>query len=344
MVVAFSGELALEEARLNALVHDISLLHAMGMRIVVIHGSRPQVQEQLRLRGVEGKFANGLRITDAVSLESAKEAAGELRLDIEAKFSQGLPNTPMGNASIRLLSGNFVTAKPVGVIDGIDHLHTGVVRKIDATAIDMALKTGAVVLLSPLGFSPTGEAFNLSMEDLACATATALDADKLIFVTEVPGVLDSNDNVRTEVSEAQATHLLSEHAQKPCMPEETASYLRYALRACEGGVARAHILPFSLDGSMLLEIFTHDGVGTMVVEETLEELREATIDDLGGILAIIKPLEDQGILVRRDRSQLEREIDNFTVIEHDGVIWGCAVLTPYSQERMAEMACLAVHP
>jgi amino-acid N-acetyltransferase len=186
MVVAFSGELALE-GRLNTLVHDVSLLHAMGMRLVVVHGSRPQVQEQLRLRGAEGQFANGIRITDAIALECAKEAAGELRLDIEAAFSQGLPNTPMGNASIRLVSGNFVTAKPVGVIEGVDHLHTGVVRKIDANAIDMALKTGAVVLLSPLGFSPTGEAFNLAMEDLACAAAVALDADKLIFVSETPG-------------------------------------------------------------------------------------------------------------------------------------------------------------
>jgi amino-acid N-acetyltransferase len=343
MVVAFSGELAME-GRLNTLVHDVSLLHAMGMRLVVVHGSRPQVQEQLRLRGAEGQFANGVRITDAIALESAKEAAGELRLDIEAAFSQGLPNTPMGNASIRLVSGNFVTAKPVGVIDGIDHLHTGVVRKIDANAIDMALKTGAVVLLSPLGFSPTGEAFNLAMEDLACSAAVALDADKLIFVSETPGVLDENNNVRTEISEAEATRLLAEQQAELALPEATANYLRYALKACEGGVARAHILPFALDGSVLLEIFTHDGVGTMVVEETLEELREATIDDLGGIIAIIKPLEDQGVLVKRDRSLLEREIEGFSVIEHDGVIWGCAMLHAYSAERMGEMACLAVHP
>jgi amino-acid N-acetyltransferase len=343
MVVAFTGELA-AQGKLNSLVQDISLLHAMGMRMVVVHGSRPQVQEQLRLRGADSHYVNGVRITDALALEAAKEASGELRLDIEAAFSQGLPNTPMGNASIRLVSGNFVTARPVGVIDGVDHLHTGLVRKVDAQAIDMALKTGAVVLLSPLGFSPTGEAFNLAMEDLACATAVSLDADKLIFVTETSGVLDAEGEIRTEISEAQATRLLAEDIGKEWLPSLTADYLRYALRACEGGVARAHILPLTLDGCVLLEIFTHDGVGTMVIEETLESLREATVDDLGGILAILKPLEDQGVLVKRDRSMLEREIDNYSVIEHDVVIWGCATLNIFKPERMGELASLAVHP
>ncbi|MEN9315908.1 MAG: hypothetical protein RIS35_2301, partial [Pseudomonadota bacterium] len=270
----------------------------------------------------------------------AKEASGEIRLDIEAAFSQGLPNTPMAHSAIRVVSGNMVSARPVGIVDGIDYQHTGLVRKVDASTIRFALDSGAIALLSNLGFSATGETFNLSMEEVAMSTAVALDADKLIFVTETPGISDRDGNVLGEVSEADAERLLASGH----LPADSAQYLRYALRACQGGVARAHIIPFDLDGSLLLELFQHDGVGTMLVEETLEELREAGPDDVGGILALIRPLEEDGTLVRRDRALIEREIENFTVIEHDGVIFGCAALYAYPEERIGEMACLAVNP
>lgn len=338
-VVAFGGELV-AAGRLNALVHDVSLLQAMGMRIVVVHGSRPQVQEQLRLRGIESRFHAGVRITDAASLECAMEAAGELRLDIEAAFSQGLPNTPMAHASMRVMSGNLITARPVGIVDGIDFERTGLVRKIDARTIRFALDANAIVLLSPLGYSPTGEAFNLTMEDVATQVAIALDADKLIFVTETRGVIAPDGRVRTEIPEVEAKTLLDAGT----LPPEAAFYLRHALQACEGGVSRAHILPFEMDGSVLLELFLHDGVGTMVVEETLEALREATLDDVGGILALLSPLQADGTLVKRDRARIERDIDHYTVIEHDGVIFGCAALYPFPEERIGEMAGLAVHP
>ncbi|HOA95074.1 MAG TPA: amino-acid N-acetyltransferase [Quisquiliibacterium sp.] len=340
LVVAFPGELVMAR-RLNALVQDISLLKAMGMRLVVVFGARPQINEQLRLRGAEPRYdVSGMRITDPVALECAKEAAGELRMDIEAAFSQGLPNTPMAHSEIRVVSGNLVSARPVGIVDGVDYGHTGLVRKVDADTIRFALDGGAIVLISNLGFSATGEAFNLTMEDVAVRTAIALDADKLIFVTETPGVTDPDGRVLSEVSEADADRLLSAGA----LPADCAGYLRYALRACQGGVARAHLIPFGLDGSLLLELFQHDGVGTMVVEETLEALREAGPDDVGGILALIRPLEEDGTLVKRDRGLIEREVENFTVIEHDGVIFGCAALYPYPSDGIGEMACLAVNP
>jgi amino-acid N-acetyltransferase len=342
-VVGLSGELV-AAGKLNTFVQDLGLLTAMGMRIVVVHGSRPQVAEQLRLRGVEGSYANGLRITDDIALECAKEASGEIRLDLEAAFSQGLPNTPMAHSTVRVLSGNFILAKPVGIVNGVDHLHTGQVRKVDATSIRLALDGGAVVLLSPLGFSPTGEAFNLAMEDVATSTAMALDAEKLIFVTESAGVpttilADGEKKVLGEISEQGAKKLLSSGE----LSSDAQYYLKEALRACEGGVARAHIVPFDIDGSVLLELFQHDGVGSMLVEETLESLRDATPDDMGGILAIIRPLEEQGVLAKRDHAQMERDIEKFSVIEHDGVIFGCAALYAYPEAAIGEMACLAVN-
>lgn len=338
-VVAFPGELVMAGA-LPVLAHDLSLLHALGIKVVIVHGSRPQVEEQLALRHCETRFHNGLRITDATALECAKEAAGELRLDIEAAFSQGLPNTPMANAAIRVISGNFVVARPMGIIDGIDLEHTGVTRKIAYETIHPVLNNGSLVLLSPLGFSPTGEVFNLAMEDVAVAAATALRADKLIFISETPMMQDAAGVELHELSAHQAQAVL----ESGCLPADSAFYLQHAMEACQGGVPRAHVVPFATDGSVLLEIFTHDGVGTMVSSENLESLREASIEDLGGILQLIEPLEANGTLVKRGRELIEREIDYFSVIEHDGVIFGCAALYPFPLEGMAEMACLTVSP
>ncbi len=339
-VVAIAGEL-IAAGRLNTLVQDVALLAAMGVRIVLVHGFRPQIEAQLREKGVSSHFSHGMRVTDEVALDAAQEAAGQLRFEIEATFSQGLPNTPMAGATVRVVSGNFVTARPVGVIDGLDFQHTGLVRKVDAATIQRALEYGAVALISPFGFSPTGEAFNLSMEDVASSVASALKADKLLLVTEVDGVLDEQGQLLSELTVEQADSLLA-RLPAPQQATDTAFYLRHAVRACHGGVGRAHILGFERDGSLLLELFTHDGVGTMIVDEHLEHLRQATSDDVGGILQLIEPLEDQGVLVKRDRTEIERDIGNYTVLEHDGVIFGCAALYPYPERRTGEMAALTV--
>ncbi|AUT67892.1 MULTISPECIES: amino-acid N-acetyltransferase [Paraburkholderia] len=338
-VVGFGGEVV-HQGLLNALVSDIALLQAMGIQIVLVHGSRPQVEEQMSLHGVESEFSHGMRITNARALESAKEAAGEVRLDIEAAISQGLPNTPMAHAHISVVSGNFVTARPVGILDGVDFQHTGVVRKIDAESIRQTLSSGKIVLLSPLGFSPTGEAFNLAMEDVASAAAIALRADKIVFLTETEGLLDEEGALIRELSLDDAYRLHEGGA----VTGDAGFYLKHSIRACRGGVARSHIIPYALDGSLLLELFLHDGVGTMISYENLESLREATPDDVGGILTLIEPLESDGTLVRRGRHQIERDIDHFSVIEHDGVLFGCAALYPYPTERIGEMACLTVSP
>ena len=338
-VVGFGGEVV-HQGLLNALVSDIALLQAMGIQIVLVHGSRPQVEEQMSLHGVESEFSHGMRITNARALESAKEAAGEVRLDIEAAISQGLPNTPMAHAHISVVSGNFVTARPVGILDGVDFQHTGVVRKIDAESIRQTLSSGKIVLLSPLGFSPTGEAFNLSMEDVASAAAIALRADKIVFLTETEGLLDEEGALIRELSLDDAYRLHEGGA----VTGDAGFYLKHSIRACRGGVARSHIIPYALDGSLLLELFLHDGVGTMISYENLESLREATPDDVGGILTLIEPLESDGTLVRRGRHQIERDIDHFSVIEHDGVLFGCAALYAYPAERIGEMACLTVSP
>lgn len=345
-VVAMAGEL-IASGKLNAFAQDLSILHAMGIKIVLVHGFRPQVNEQLLAKGHTSRFEQGRRITDAVALDCAQEAAGQLRFEIEAAFSQGLPNTPMANSTVRVVSGNFLTARPVGIVNGIDFMHSGVVRKVDGAAIRRAIDTEALVLLSPFGFSPTGEAFNLTMEDVATSTAIALQADKLLFLTEIAGIRenfdDQDSSIDTELTLADAERLLTK-LPAPTQPTQPAFYLQHCVKACRGGVERSHILPFAIDGSLLMEIFTHDGIGTMVVDEKLESLREAVADDVGGILQLIEPFERDGTLVRRERTEIERDITNYTVIEHDGVIFGCAALYPYPEARTAEMAALTISP
>ena len=345
-VVALAGE-AIAAGKLNNFVQDLAILHAMGVKLVMVHGFRPQVTEQLAAKGQVSRFAKGIRITDAVALDAAQEAAGQLRFEIEAAFSQGLPNTPMANATVRVVSGNFLTARPVGIVDGVDFMHSGLVRKVDHAAIRRAVESDALVLLSPFGFSPTGEAFNLTMEDVATSAAIALQADKLVFMTEIAGVRENQSDpespIDTELALADARRLL-ETLPAPTSPLDTAFYLQHCVKACAAGVERSHILPFSTDGALLLEVFTHDGVGTMVVDEKLESLREAVSDDVGGILQLIEPFERDGTLVRRERTEIERDIDHYSVIEHDGIIFGCAALYPYPEARTAEMSALTVSP
>ncbi len=348
-VVGIAGE-AIAAGKLGHLAQDLALIQSMGVKVVLVHGFRPQVNEQLAAKGHAPKYSHGMRITDSVALDCAQEAAGQLRYEIEAVFSQGLPNTPMAGSKVRVISGNFITARPVGIVDGVDFMHSGLVRKVDVDGIMRSLDMGAMVLLSPFGFSPTGEAFNLTMEEVATSVAVELQADKLLFLTEVPGIrIDphapaSADNpIDTELPLAAAKKLLAE-SPNPTQPTDLAFYLQHCVKACEEGVERSHILPFAVDGALLLEVYVHDGIGTMVVDEKLEELREATADDVGGILQLIEPFERDGTLVKRDRTEIERDIDHYTIIDHDGVIFACAALYPYPEARTAEMAALTVSP
>ncbi|ARU05539.1 amino-acid N-acetyltransferase [Comamonas serinivorans] len=348
-VIGVCGE-ALAAGKMGTLAQDMALIQSMGVQIVLVYGFRPQVNEQLLTKGISPQFSHGMRITDAQTLDAAQEAAGQLRFEIEAAFSQGLPNTPMAGATVRVISGNFVSARPVGIVDGVDFKHSGLVRKVDVAGITRGLDMGALVLVSPFGFSSTGEAFNLTMEEVATKVAIDIQADKLIFLTEIPGIrvkpdeAASPDNpIDTELPLDAARRLLAK-SPPGHSPTDTAFYLQHCVTACEHGVERSHILPYALDGALLLEIYVHDGVGTMVVDEKLESLREATHEDVGGILQLIEPFEKDGTLVKRSRTEIERDADHYTVVEHDGVIFACAALYPYPEAKTGEMAALTVSP
>ncbi|RMH83411.1 amino-acid N-acetyltransferase [Pseudomonas sp. AOB-7] len=337
-VVMLPGE-GIAHPNFANIVHDLVLLHSLGVRLVLVHGSRPQIEARLAARGLTPHYHRDLRITDGPTLECVIDAVGQLRIAIEARLSMDMAASPMQGSRLRLTSGNFVTARPIGVLDGVDYHHTGEVRRIDRKGINRQLDERSIVLLSPLGYSPTGEIFNLACEDVATRAAIDLGADKLLLFGAEDGLLDEHGQLVRELRPQQVPAHLARLGSN-----YQGELLDAAAEACRGGVKRSHIVSYATDGALLSELFTRTGNGTLVAQEQFESLREATIEDVGGLIELISPLEEQGILVRRSREVLEREIEQFSVVEREGLIIACAALYPLADSDCGELACLAVNP
>ena len=337
-VLMLSGEAALHPNFAN-IIHDVALLNSLGVRLILLFGARPQIDERLRQAGMQSRLHEGVRVTDAAALEQVKDAVGALRVEIEARLSMGLPNSPMQGAAIRVCSGNFVTARPMGIVDGVNCHHSGRVRRVDSAGIAHNLNAGSIVILSPLGFSPTGEIFNLALEDIAVHTATAMTADKLILFGPGPGILDGRGKLVQQCDLEQTLALLKNTADS-----EQQRLLTTARRACHAGISRCLIISHEQDCALLQELFTHDGCGTLVANDDYEQARPASIEDVGGILELIEPLEREGVLVKRSRELLETEIGHFRVLERDKRIIACAALYPFPDSASGEIACIVTHP
>ncbi|MSR16965.1 MAG: amino-acid N-acetyltransferase [Methylococcaceae bacterium] len=329
-VINFGGE-ALEDDSFQNLIHDFTLLSSLGVRLVLVHGIRPQIDARLQKMNHPARFYNHLRITDDLALQCVKESAGLVRVEIEALLSMGLANSPMANSELKVISGNFVVAKPIGVIDGVDYTHTGAVRRINSAAIHAQLEQNNLVLISPIGYSPSGDVFNLSAEQVATAVAIALKAEKLIFLTE-GSCVDANGNLIAQLT----TNELKQNV-------ELNFSLQAAIESCDAGIARVHLINRHIDGALLQELFTRDGVGTLISSAPYEVCRAATLNDIGGILELIKPLEQKGILAKRSREKIEMQIGDYIILERDGLIIGCTALHINKIENCAVLACLAVH-
>lgn len=335
-VIALPGA-ALAHPNFRNIVHDLVLLHSLGVRLVLVHGSRPQVEQRLQEKGIPSAFHKALRITDSGTLQCVQDAVGHLRISIEARFSMDTMASPMQGAHVQIVSGNFVTAKPIGVVDGVDYQYTGEIRRINRAAITQQLDQGNIVLLPSLGYSPTAEVFNVSSVDIATQTAISLKADKLIMFGEDKGLLDPQGQLIRELCPQQ----VGAHLARLAEGSDAARQLKAAATAC-AQVARCHMISFNDNGALLTELFTRDGGGTLIDEQLFEQVRGATIDDVGGLIKLIRPLEEEGVLVRRSRDMLEREIEQFSVVERDGSIIACAALYPFAEEKTGELACLAV--
>ena len=319
-VIMLGGE-AIEHENFSSIVNDIGLLHSLGIRLVVVYGARPQIEANLAAHHHEPIYHKHTRVTDAKTLELVKQAAGLLQLDITARLSMSLNNTPLQAAHINVVSG-----------------------RIDEEAIHRQLDNGAIVLMGPVAVSVTGESFNLTSEEIATQLAIKLKAEKMIGFCSSQGVVNDEGVIVPELFPNEAQARVEALEAEGDYYSGTVRFLRGAVKACRSGVRRSHLISYQEDGALLQELFSRDGIGTQIVMESAEQIRRATINDIGGILELIRPLEQQGILVRRSREQLEMEIDKFTIIQRDNLTIACAALYPFPEEQIGEMACVAVHP
>lgn len=338
-VISFGGD-AIADGSIRTLAHDIALLNSLGINLILVHGAGPQIDAAMAERGLQGERVGGRRITTAAAMEAVTGAVGAARLAVEAALSQGQMGSPMAGAGLQVVSGNFLMAQPLGILDGVDFQHTGKVRRVAVEALQRHLAADEVVLLSPIGVSPTGTLFNVRAEEVAVATASALGAAKLIFLMDAEGVSNRQGGLLRQLTAAEAAALLREGGTT--CPSSVRQHMESAISACRRGVERVHLISRHVDGALLRELFTREGLGTLISQDPFEHLRRATLADVPGILELIRPLEEGGILVRRSRERLEMEAEQFVVMERDGKIIACAALYPYPEQGMAEMACLAV--
>ena len=334
-VLAFAGEALVdpEQSNVDALISDIALLTSLDVRRVLVAGSRPQIEAELLDDGVTTRQHLGMRATSEQSLPSIKRAVAVQMLDVTARLSMGLPNTPLEGARLSVVSSNAVVARPMGVREGVDLGWTGEVRKVEVGRLRSLLDAGHTVLQSCLAASPRGEVFNLRAEDVAVEVAAHLQADKLIFLTE------SSLELPAQMTVTEALPLLDDTS----LSREMALHLESACKAVRRGVQRVHLVDRCTPGALIQELYSRSGCGTLLTAESLERVRRASIDDVAGILELIRPLEEEGVLVRRPREQLELEIDRYWVVELDGQIIATAALHFFIEARVAELACLAVN-
>ena len=335
------GDNTLRSDGVTALVHDLALLSSLGVRLALVFGASAAIEAGLDEKKLASRYHDGVRVTDAKAMDIVKQVAGRLLLEIQARLSMGLGNTPMSNAAIRVSTGNYVSAKPLGVIGGVDYELTGKTRDIDTDAITARLSDGEIIVLPPLGYSVTGDAYNLSAPALAAEVAVALQADKLVYLVEADVMSALADDRKTNQFNRDGAQALLNQVTDD---SDSYQYLKHALEASINGVERVHLLNREEDGAILNELFTRDGSGLMITTSPYDVTRKADSNDIAGILNLIEPHEQQGALVKRSREKLELEVDYFTILTRDSVIVGCVGLYPYPEDGMGEVAALAVHP
>ncbi len=310
---------------------------------MLVFGAREQIDAELAKANIVAKFHKLVRIADDETFAIIKRVCGYMQIDLTSKLSMGLINTPMQGSRLNVVSGNFVTARPLGVSEGIDYIHSGMVRKVDAENIRRELDHNAIVLISPVGYSIAGESFSVNSEEIAAQVAIALKADKLItFCSDEELITNDQGEVIAEMFPTDAEAYLEKINQES--HNSTCRYLRAAISSCRGGVERCHLVSHQQSGAIIQELFTRDGIGTQIVRQSAEQVSQATINDIPSLMDLIAPLEQEGILVHRTRELLETDIDHYVVIKRDGMVIACAALYCYEEEGLAELACVAIHP
>tara|TARA_B100000795_G_scaffold264293_1_gene244615 strand:- start:528 stop:2066 length:1539 start_codon:yes stop_codon:yes gene_type:complete len=342
-VIAIGGEV-IKDNQLKSIACDINLLHSMSINIVLVHGIRPQIDNKLKEETKKTELVKNIRVTKKEMLNDIISVNGAIKTNIEAALSSGILDSPMLGSNIKVSSGNFITARPLGVIDGVDMELTGQIRKIDTSAITDKLHNKEIVIISPLGYSPIGDIFNLSYEQTAAHVAQAIKAEKLIYYINANGILNIRGELIPELTISKAKHLIEsieDPKNAPFISYHDFNILKSSLYAIKNNIEKVHLINRNINGSVLEEIFTDKGSGTILTEYSLQNIRPAKTKDINQIINIIEPLEKEGILIGRINKDISKDINSFYVVEHNHNIIGTVALCQY--DEMIEVACFAIH-
>ena len=329
-VIAIDGEI-IESENFSNLLLDLAVLRSLNIRVVLVHGARHQIARHAAEAGIELSNTDGSGITDAVTLRVGLDAATRLTHEL----LEGLTSV-----DLRAANTNAIIAYPLGIIGGVDQQHTGKVERVDTETLQYLLEKGIVPVLPPLGFDGDGRTYRVNSDGIAVEVALALKAAKILFLCET-GVLEDDGQLVRQLSIAEAEESLKK--RRAAMPRNLALKLEWAARACREGISRVHLLDGHQNEALLTEVFSNEGIGTMIYSNDYQQIRKAQKKDVRRIISLIRQSVQNEELVRRTRTDILHQLDDYWVLEVDRNIVGCIALHPYPKENLGELACLYVN-
>jgi amino-acid N-acetyltransferase len=330
-ILAVDGEIVLDDNFPNLLL-DVAVLRSLNIKVVLVHGAGFAIRQLAERLGEKISNADGTGVTDATTMKIALMASNQLTHEIIEGLSLN---------NLRAAYSNCIEALPVGIIKGVDYQQTGRVESVDAEMLRTLLDKGVVPVIPPLGIDGNGRTYRVNSDAIALETAKALGAVKLIFVTTCDGLALDGKVIR-QIQLEDLQEALKHHRAK--LDPSLQSKADHAARACAGGVNRVHIINGRVDEGLLAEVFSNEGIGTLIYADEYHAIRKATRKDARMIYTLIQPSVDTGKLVKRTRATIEKQIGDFFVFEIDNNIVGCVALHAYPEQKKGELACLAVAP
>lgn len=328
-VVALDGEIA-ASLNLGNLLLDLAVLRSLSIRVVLVHGCGAQLLQLAQERGIIISNADGTGITDEATLKLGVEASHAVLQEL----MQGL-----SSVDLRAAYANVIVAHPAGILNGVDTLHTGKVERVDTATLQCFLNEGIIPVIQPLGFDGEGHTFRVNSDSVALEVAEAMRAMKIIYLSD-QGTLRAGGEVVRQLSVAETEEVLRK--RRAALDASMVSKLEHAARACRRGIARVHLLDGTENEALLSEIFSHEGIGTMVYSNEYQQMRRALKKDLRAIMTLIRESIANAELVKRSRSDMLAALDDYWLLEIDRNLAGCVAVHFYPEEQTAELACLYV--
>lgn len=311
------------------LIKDVVSLHNLGIKIVLVPGTRVRINGILQSFGVKTEEHNGMRISTEESLPFIKMAAFDVANQIITMLAENNANAVIGN---------WIRARGVGVIDGVDFQSSGLVDKVDVDSILNVLDNNMIPIFPNIGWSLSGKPYNISSHELAHKISVAMQAEKLFFITDFGGI-SKDGSLISKLTIKEAKKILDKNPK--CEEDENMELLKYSYEAARSGVKRVHVIGGHSDGMLLKEIFSNIGLGTMIYSDEFDSIRKLAYSDIPEIMRITTPLVEKGILIERSNEEIEEMIDGFYGYEVDGILHAVAALRDY-EDNMSEICSVAV--